>query len=35
MNSAADWLDEAVERVAGGFGWLRDLVLGEFAEERH
>lgn len=34
MNSAADWLDEAVERVAGGFGWLRDLVLGEFAEER-
>ncbi|EJT84629.1 hypothetical protein PPS11_20214 [Pseudomonas putida S11] len=34
MNSSADWLDEAVERVAGGFGWLRDLVLGEFAEER-
>jgi hypothetical protein len=34
MNSAADWLDEAVERVAGGFGWLRDLVLEEFAEER-
>ncbi|WP_409263194.1 hypothetical protein [Pseudomonas putida] len=34
MSSTADWLDEAVEKVADGFGWLRDLVLGEFAEER-
>lgn len=34
MSSTADWLDQAVEKVADGFGWLRDLVLGEFAEER-
>lgn len=34
MSSTADWLDEAVDKVAGGFAWLRDLVLGEFAEER-
>lgn len=34
MSSTADWLDEAVDKVAGGFAWLRDLVLGEFTEER-
>lgn len=35
MSSTADWLDEAVDKVAGGFAWLRDLVLGEFAESGH
>ena len=34
MSTANNWLDEAIEKVAGGFGWLRDLVLGEFAEDR-
>lgn len=34
MSTANNWLDEAIEKVAGGFAWLRDLVLGEFAEDR-
>lgn len=34
MSSVRNWLDEAIEQVASGYGWLRELILGEFAEER-
>lgn len=35
MNSAADWLDEAVEKVAGGFGWLRDWCWASLPRNGH
>lgn len=34
MSTVNDWLDEAINAVTGGFSWLRDLILGEFAEDR-